>query len=201
MISIGAAVASYGEVAFSAWGVLLMISACLCEGVRLVLTQKLLINLKFSALEGLYYNAPITACWMVFAATFLELPNMLRMHRNAIEYAAHTAVSATSLLAEAEGATGHMRVPVSPFSLVTENAWTFAAAAVLGVGVNVSTMLMIKYTGSVSLKLLATARNAGLVLYAVVLGGEATTVTQVVGYAICVVFFVAYVMHKAQAKN
>ena len=49
MISAGAAIASLGELAFSAWGVFLMLCACLCEGIRLVLTQKLLVNLKVRA--------------------------------------------------------------------------------------------------------------------------------------------------------
>lgn len=59
-------------------------------------------------------------------------------------------------------------------------------------------MLMIKYTSSVSLKLLATARNAGLVLYAVLVTGESTTRTQVLGYAIACCFFVLYVYAKSQ---
>lgn len=151
-------------------------------------------------MEGLYYNAPITACWMVFAACFLEIPTMLSLHRAAANAAAHAAAAAAPTAGAAAGARALLAAasaPVSPFKLLERHAWTFALASVLGVLVNISTMLMIKYTGSVSLKLLATARNAGLVLYAVLLGGEATTVTQVVGYAICVTFFIVYVLHKA----
>ena len=34
-------------------------------------------------MEGLYYNSPITAMWMLLASLFLELPAMLRLHEAA----------------------------------------------------------------------------------------------------------------------
>ena len=51
------------------------------EAIRLVLTQKLLTNLKFPALEGLYYMAPICTFWMFGLAAFLELPTALARNK------------------------------------------------------------------------------------------------------------------------
>lgn len=42
---------------FNLTGLVVMFVAETCEATRLVLTQKLLTNLKFPALEGLYYMA------------------------------------------------------------------------------------------------------------------------------------------------
>lgn len=55
MICVGTAIASAGETNFSSVGLLIMFAAETCEATRLVLTQKLLTNLKFPAMEGLYY--------------------------------------------------------------------------------------------------------------------------------------------------
>jgi len=188
MISVGAAVASYGELHFSALGTALMMAASVCEGMRLVLSQKILVNLKFPAMEGLYYNSPICAAWMLVAAAIIEMPDFLEQER-----AAQAAAAAAGPGVELPPGS-----PVSPWHLFTSHAGIIAVASALGVLVNLSTMLMIQYTGSVSLKLLGTARNAGLVLYAVIVSGEATTATQVAGYAMCIVFFGAYVVAKAR---
>jgi len=174
MISLGAALASYGEVHFRFVGVAIMLTGSTCEGLRMVLTQKLLVNLKFSALEGLYYYAPITTAWMLLASLLLEAP---------VFYARQ--------YAEDPGPNGR------PLDALRDCAWLMALACVLGVAVNLSSMLMIKYTSSVSLKLLSTARNAGLVLYAVIFGGEQTTFLQLLGYSVCVVFFALYVYAKS----
>ena len=63
---------------------------------------------------------------------------------------------------------------------------------VLGFAVNVSSFLVIKRSSSIMLKLLGTARNAGLVLFSSVFLGETITRTQTFGYAVCLTFFGAY---------
>merc|ERR1712159_493265 len=78
MICVGTSLASAGEAHFNATGLLIMFCAETCEATRLVLTQKLLTNLKFPALEGLYYMAPICAFWMFGLAAVMELPTALR---------------------------------------------------------------------------------------------------------------------------
>lgn len=49
MISLGAAMASYSELKFNAYGVMLMLASSTCEGLRIVLTQKLLNNMQVRA--------------------------------------------------------------------------------------------------------------------------------------------------------
>jgi len=48
-----------GELQFDTFGVLLMMASSVCEATKLVLTQKLMVNNKFPALESLYRMAPI----------------------------------------------------------------------------------------------------------------------------------------------
>ena len=57
-ICVGTALASAGEGSFHPLGLLLMLTAEVSEAVRLVLTQKLLQNLKFGVVEGQFYMAP-----------------------------------------------------------------------------------------------------------------------------------------------
>jgi hypothetical protein len=129
MICVGTSIASAGEANFSPIGLTIMFCAETCEATRLVLTQKLLTNLKFPAMEGLYYMAPICTFWMWGLAAVLELPTML--------------------------AQGHLR-------LIPQHASTFALAVLYGFAVNVASFLVIKRTSSIMLKLMGTARNAGV---------------------------------------
>lgn len=57
-ISLGTCGAVYGEMAFNVTGFSLMMVSEVAEGMKLVLTQLLLKNLKFSVFEGLYWLVP-----------------------------------------------------------------------------------------------------------------------------------------------
>ena len=73
-LCVGTGIASAGEAHFNLTGLIIMFFAETCEATRLVLTQKLLTNLKFPALEGLYYMAPICSFWMSGLATVYPYP-------------------------------------------------------------------------------------------------------------------------------
>jgi len=158
-MSAGTTVASFGEANFNATGFLIMCCAETAEATRLVLTQRLLCNLKFGAFEGLYLMAPICALWMWGVACVVEVP---------------TAISR------------------GDFRVVAENADVFVIAAVLGFAVNVASFLVIKRTSSVMVKLLGTARNAGLVLVSALALGDEVTGQQAAGYALTLAFFGVY---------
>ena len=64
--------------------------------------------------------------------------------------------------------------------------------ASLGFLVNISSFLVIKEVGSVALKVLGTARNAGLVLFSALVMGEATTPLEIGGYDIALLGFAAF---------
>ena len=158
-ICAGTSIASAGEANFNLTGLLIMAAAETCEATRLVLTQKLLTNLKFPAMEGLYYMAPICAFWMFGLAAILEMPRAI-----------------------SEGA----------FALVPEHPRLFASAFFCGFAVNVASFLVIKRTNSVMLKLMGTARNAGLAFFSAAFLGDEMTGLQLFGYAVCLFFFGAY---------
>lgn len=67
-----------GETHLSLFGIGLMITSETMEAFNLVLTQKLLQNLKFTTLESLYILAPPGAACLLFLAAFLEWPRMVR---------------------------------------------------------------------------------------------------------------------------
>ena len=84
--------------------------------------------------------------------------------------------------------------------MVRNRAWTipaahplrFCLAASLGFCVNVAAFLVIKSAGSVMLKVLGTARNAGLVVFGAMVLGEAVTPVELLGYALSLTAFGAY---------
>lgn len=82
-ISVGVAVAAYGEAMFNAWGVFLQLGAVVFEATRLVLIQILLTSkgITLNPITSLYYVAP--CCFL-----FLSLPWMI------VEYPALQAASA-----------------------------------------------------------------------------------------------------------
>mmetsp|Transcript_3949 Transcript_3949/g.7578 ORF Transcript_3949/g.7578 Transcript_3949/m.7578 type:complete len:343 (-) Transcript_3949:164-1192(-) len=77
-------------------------------------------------------------------------------------------------------------------SLVNDNLYIFFIAGVLAVGVNTINSVVIKFTSSLMMKLLATARNASLVIFNVIFMGEAVTGLQFVGYSISLAGFMMY---------
>ena len=74
----------------------------------------------------------------------------------------------------------------------------FAVASVLGLGLQVTTLLVIKFAGSVTVKLLAIFRNAVLVLFQVAVGAEVVTSMQLTGHAISTASFIAYTYARMQ---
>ena len=84
--------------------------------------------------------------------------------------------------------------------ILRTRAWTipaahplhFCLAASLGFCVNMAAFLVIKNAGSVMLKVLGTARNAGLVVFGAMVLGEAITPVELLGYALSLTAFGAY---------
>jgi hypothetical protein len=71
-IAAGTALAAYGEVAFSAAGVGIMLVSSVSESLRLVMTQYLLVGLKMGPLEGTMYLGPACFVWLTLGAAALE---------------------------------------------------------------------------------------------------------------------------------
>lgn len=79
VISVGTAIAAWGEVRFSFVGLLLILTSEFAEAVRLVLTQYLLVGVKLEPLEGLMYMAPASMLWLALGSVVAEFP---KMHAN-----------------------------------------------------------------------------------------------------------------------
>lgn len=77
VLCFGTALASFGEMNMNWIGFFMMVGAALSESTRLVLTQFLLKNLKFSAIEGQYYLAPASAVCLFAGSLVLEAPRMV----------------------------------------------------------------------------------------------------------------------------
>lgn len=77
-------------------------------------------------------------------------------------------------------------------SIVFENPGMFCLAACLGFCVHIVSSLVIRATNSVTLKVLGTARNAGLVLFSALFLDEMIAPMEWTGYSISLVGFAAY---------
>ncbi|DBA82230.1 TPA: hypothetical protein ACH3X2_000503 [Trebouxia sp. C0005] len=80
LIAVGTAIASYGEVNLSVVGVLCMLASETFEATRLVMTQILLVGLKFHPIEGLMYLAPACFVWLMAGVAVVEWPAMRDNH-------------------------------------------------------------------------------------------------------------------------
>ncbi|GMH42799.1 hypothetical protein BSKO_10718 [Bryopsis sp. KO-2023] len=77
IIAFGTAIASYGEINFSIVGVTVMLLSEAFESIRLVLTQLVLVGLKFHPIEGLMYFAPACVLWLAIGAVLVEFQPMV----------------------------------------------------------------------------------------------------------------------------
>ncbi|XP_002515530.2 probable sugar phosphate/phosphate translocator At4g32390 [Ricinus communis] len=75
-ISLGVAVAAYGEARFDSWGVLLQLGAVAFEATRLVLIQILLTSkgITLNPITSLYYVAPCCLVFLFVPWIFVEYP-------------------------------------------------------------------------------------------------------------------------------
>ncbi len=73
VICLGTAFAGLGELNFSLLGMGCMLSAQMCEALKLVFTQLMLKNFKFNVVETLYYVTPISAAWVLLFVIIVEL--------------------------------------------------------------------------------------------------------------------------------
>jgi hypothetical protein len=76
MISIGTAATCSYTANLSVLGLCIMFMAEFAEAIRLLMTQHLLQNLKFSIIEGQYVLAPATAFWLFMASAMYEGSSM-----------------------------------------------------------------------------------------------------------------------------
>lgn len=77
IISVGTAASCTYTLNANVSGIVIMFSAELAESIRLVLTQYLLQNLKFSVIEGQYVLAPPSAFWLLLASVYFEFPKIV----------------------------------------------------------------------------------------------------------------------------
>lgn len=84
MIAVGTCVAGASEMNITLVGFILFLVASVAEGAKLVLSQKLLSNLKFHAFEALYYFAPTTSAIMMVTSCLLEFPRLINSGKYAI---------------------------------------------------------------------------------------------------------------------
>ncbi|CAD7700494.1 unnamed protein product [Ostreobium quekettii] len=77
LVAVGTAISSYGEVNLSVFGITVMFLSEAAEALRLVMTQYVLVGLKFHPIEGLMYFAPACTLWLVIGIAFTELRSMI----------------------------------------------------------------------------------------------------------------------------
>nr|GMD78858.1 probable sugar phosphate/phosphate translocator At5g25400 [Ipomoea batatas] len=77
-ISIGVAIAAYGEAKFDSWGVILQLGAVAFEATRLVMIQILLTSkgITLNPITSLYYVAPCCLAFLFVPWVMVEYPNL-----------------------------------------------------------------------------------------------------------------------------
>eukprot|EP01025_Chloroclados_australasicus_P044477 TRINITY_DN4823_c0_g1_i1.p2 TRINITY_DN4823_c0_g1~~TRINITY_DN4823_c0_g1_i1.p2 ORF type:complete len:237 (+),score=22.72 TRINITY_DN4823_c0_g1_i1:445-1155(+) len=168
IIAFGAALSSYGEINFNAYGLFIQITSEVAEGLRLALTQFCLVGLKFEPMEGLVYLGSASALWLTLGAFILEGSSLLNS---------------------------------GDLSIIAQNPFLFAQAAMLGFGVNLLSLVVIKLTSSLTLKILATAKNTIVVFFGIIFLSELVTGIQGVGYTVSLIGLTYYNYLKLPQKS
>mmetsp|Transcript_46501 Transcript_46501/g.107324 ORF Transcript_46501/g.107324 Transcript_46501/m.107324 type:complete len:438 (-) Transcript_46501:322-1635(-) len=73
-----------------------------------------------------------------------------------------------------------------------EHPWSFICAAVLGVCINFVSLVVLRLTSALTMKILNTARSVGLVVVGIVFYGEEHPWHQLTGYAVALIGFAGY---------
>ncbi|EPS64757.1 hypothetical protein M569_10023, partial [Genlisea aurea] len=81
-ITVGVAIAAYGEAKYDSWGVILQLGAVAFEATRLVMIQILLTSkgINLNPITSLYYVAPSCLAFLSIPWLFVELPLLRRQH-------------------------------------------------------------------------------------------------------------------------
>jgi drug/metabolite transporter (DMT)-like permease len=76
MISLGTSISSFGEIDLNLLGLSLMLGSIYCEAMRLMLTQRLLQDMRMHVLVTLYYLSPATLLWLMPLAYLVDVRKM-----------------------------------------------------------------------------------------------------------------------------
>ena len=77
VVTLGTFIAVYGEVKFSAIGVIMMLTSEFAEAIRMAFYQYVLGNLKFDLVEGLYIMGPASLLFLGVGIVIFELRDFL----------------------------------------------------------------------------------------------------------------------------
>ena len=146
MISVGTTISSLGEINLNIVGLLLMLGSIYSEALRLMLTQRLLQDMRFHVLEGLYFLSPATLVWLMPLALMTDVRQM--------QWQARTSSRAAPHLRARVAHTRPLDLPRPPRLPASQEVrdslpetWhLFVLAAVIGFLVNTSSFLVIKRT-------------------------------------------------------
>lgn len=81
LIMLGTIAEVKGELSYEVVGLLLMAVSCTCEAITMVMSQKMLQNLKFSEIETMYFLSPPTFFILCVPAALWEWESLLRNTR------------------------------------------------------------------------------------------------------------------------
>jgi hypothetical protein len=130
-------------------GLFCIVMAECAECLKLILTQVLMTDQKFTIVDAVLYITPAGFFWLQLGSCIYEYPEM---HET------------------------------GAFQRITTELPIFMACSLLGFAVNTAGFCVIQTTGAVTLKVLGTARNAGLIVFCWVFLGETITGLEGVGY-------------------
>lgn len=87
------------------------------------------------------------------------------------------------------------------WGMMVDKPYLFVAAGLLGFVVNFCSLGVIKYIGSLTLKVLAQIRSVLIIIFGVIVYHDEVTTLQIFGYAVAMVGFIGYNIAKVRAKE
>lgn len=149
-------------------GLFCIVMAECAECVKLILTELLMTDQRFTIVDAMLFVTPAGFFWLQLGSFIYEYPEM-----------------------QANGA----------FGLIASHHVLFGGACLLGFAVNIAGFCVIQTTGAVTLKVLGTARNAGLVVFCWLFLGETITALEGFGYVLALSAFSFYSFLQIEKKR